>query len=178
MPRATAVGKASPKPAAKGKPASKAALTGAIPEGFHTITPTLTVSDGEGAIAFYEKALGAELKSKMCMPGTKKIVHSCLQIGSSKLFLHDETPNMPAPKHGMGSSFYLYVADVDAQHKRAVAAGMKEIMPPADMFWGDRMSTVMCPYGNSWTFASHVRNVGEQEMAEGMKAWATKFTAH
>lgn len=115
------------------------------------------------------------------MPGTHKVMHSCLQIGSSKIFLHDQMPNAPVPKHGAaGFSFYLYVPDVDAAHKRAVEAGMKEAMAPADMFWGDRTSSVKCPYGYSWTFATHKRDVGQAELAEALRAMTARApgTAH
>ena len=161
------------KPAAAGKPASIAP----IPEGFHTITPTLTVSDAEAAIALYEKAFGAELKSKMRAPGSKKVMHSCLQIGSSKVFVHDEMPNMPGPKQ-RHASFYVYVPDVDAAHKRAVGAGMKELYVPTDMFWGDRTSVLACPFGNHWTLATHISDPSEAEMIEAMKQWAAKSGAH
>lgn len=167
MPRTHAA--SSPKPAAKAKPAGVTAM----PEGYHTITPSLTVSDAEAAIAFYEKALGAEVKGKIHMPGGKKVMHSCLQIGSSKIFVQDEMPNMPGPKQ-RHSSFYVYVPDVDAAHKRAVAAGMKELYAPTDMFWGDRTSVAADPFGHHWTFATHNRNPSEAEMAEAMKAWASK----
>ena len=122
MPRPHTAAPASQKPAAKPAPAAKAGSVAAMPEGFHTITPSLTVPDGEAAIAVYEKALGAELKHKMTMPGSKKVMHACLQIGSSKIFLADEMPNMPGPKQ-RHSSFYLYVPDVDAAYKRAIAGG-------------------------------------------------------
>jgi uncharacterized glyoxalase superfamily protein PhnB len=42
----------------------------------------------------------------MLMPGTSKVMHACLKIGSSKLFLCDENENMKAPKGGQaGRSF-------------------------------------------------------------------------
>ena len=63
--------------------------------------------DGEAAIAVYEKALGAELKHKMTMPGSKKVMHACLQIGSSKIFLANEMPNMPGPKQRHSSSIFM-----------------------------------------------------------------------
>ncbi len=177
MPRPHTAAPASHKPAAKPAPAAKAASVAAMPEGFHTITPSLTVPDGEAAIAVYEKALGAELKHKMTMPGSKKVMHACLQIGSSKIFLADEMPNMPGPKQ-RHSSFYLYVPDVDAAYKRAIAGGMKELYAPTDMFWGDRTGVVADPFGHHWTFATHLRNPSEAEMTEAMKAWATKSHSH
>jgi PhnB protein len=148
-----------------------------MPEGFHTVTPSLTVADAEAAIALYEKALGAKILHKMLMPGSKKIMHAALQIGDSRIFLADAMPNMPGPAH-RHASFYLYVSDVDAACKRAIAAGMKELYAPADMFWGDRTGVVADAFGNHWTFATHLRNPSEAEMAEGMKAFTAKTTAH
>jgi PhnB protein len=177
MPRPHTAAPASHKPAAKPAAVSKAASVAAMPEGFHTITPSLTVSDGETAIALYEKALGAEVLHKMTMPGSKKVMHACLQIGGSKLFVQDEMPNMPGPKQ-RHASFYLYVPDVDAAYKRALGAGMKELFAPADMFWGDRSGALADPSGNHWTLATHMRNPSEAEMAEAMKAWAAKSHTH
>ena len=111
----------------------------------------------------------------MTLPGTDKIMHACLQIGSSKLFLCDENPDqgMFAPKDAStGSKFYIYVDDVDAQHKQAVEAGMTEISAPMDMFWGDRMSVLTDPFGHTWDLATHVRDVGEEEMAEALAQMA------
>jgi uncharacterized glyoxalase superfamily protein PhnB len=68
----------------------------------------------------------------MLAPGSKTIMHACLEIGGSKPFLSDHNPPGQSLK-GADSSFYVYVADVDAAHKKAKANGMKEIMPPTDM---------------------------------------------
>ena len=145
------------------------------PEGFHSITPYITVNDAAAAIDLYKKALNATGDMRMTLPGTDKIMHACLQIGSSKLFLCDENPDqgMFAPKDAStGSKFYIYVDDVDAQHKQAVEAGMTEISAPMDMFWGDRMSVLTDPFGHTWDLATHVRDVGEEEMAEALAQMA------
>lgn len=77
--------------------------------------------------------------------------------------------NLTAPRPGEGSSFYVYVDDVDAQHAQAVSAGMMEVSPPTDMFWGDRMSCLTDPYGHKWQLATHVRDVSEEEMKAAME---------
>jgi PhnB protein len=191
MPKSHTGGTPSHKPAANAKPAAaasaaaakpahnrKPAAVHAIPEGYHTITPSLTVSDAEAAIRLYEKALGAEVKGKLHAPGGKKIMHSCLQIGNSKIFVQDVMPNMPGPKE-RHASFYVYVPDVDAAHKRAVAAGMKELYAPMDMFWGDRTGVVADAFGHHWTLATHRSDPSPAEMENAMKAWAAKPpTAH
>lgn len=144
-----------------------------VPEGFHTITPYIVVSDGEAAIEHYQRALSAKVLRRMLMPGTIKVMHACLEIGSSKLFLCDENEKMKAPKGGTGGSqFYLYVTDVDTSHKHAKAAGMKELAAPNEMFWGDRMSSLMDPFGHRWDLATHVRDVTPDEMAAAMKQFA------
>lgn len=58
----------------------------------------------------------------------------------------------------------LYVDDVEASFKRAVGAGAKALMPPTDMFWGDRMGSVADPFGQTWTIASRVKLMTPEEM--------------
>ncbi|MDA7947423.1 MAG: VOC family protein [Hyphomicrobiaceae bacterium] len=146
----------------------------AIPEGFHTITPYIVVRDGNTALALYEKAFGAEVLGRLSMPGSDKVLHASLQIGSSKLFLSDENPDMGmmAPGSEVGTRFYLYVDDVDAAHKRAVDADLKEMSPPEDAFWGDRTAVLEDPWGHRWTLATHVKDVSMDDMMDAMKAMA------
>jgi uncharacterized glyoxalase superfamily protein PhnB len=56
------------------------------------------------------------------------------------------------------------VQDVDAWHKRAVESGATNLMPPTDMFWGDRYGQVVDPFGHCWSMATHVRDVSPEEM--------------
>jgi len=136
-----------------------------VPEGFHTLTPQIAVKNGDKAIAHYKEALGAKELRRMLLPGTDKIMHAALAIGDSKMFLSDVAMQKKNPK-GVGSAFYVYVEDVDAAHKRALAAGMSETMAPMDMFWGDRFSAVDDRFGHRWCFATHVRDMSEKEMIE------------
>jgi uncharacterized glyoxalase superfamily protein PhnB len=53
-------------------------------------------------------------------------------------------------------NLYAYGADVDGLFARATAAGATSLMPPQDMFWGDRMCQVADPDGYRWNFATHV----------------------
>jgi len=147
------------------------------PEGYHSITPQITVSDAAAAIDLYKRALGAVEVTRMAMPGTGKIMHACLSIGDSRFFLGDEMPQMGqlAPKDGIGGArFYIYVEDVDASHKKALAAGMREKAAPGDMFWGDRTSVLTDRFGQSWTLATHKRDVSSEEMMQAMQAMGRK----
>jgi len=140
-----------------------------IPDGFTTLTPSLTVRGAAEAIALYTQALGAKELYRTEMPGDSgKIMHACLMIGNSKIFLNDASPDMNCGKTS-ASSFYVYLEDVDAAFKRARDAGLEEAWPVSDMFWGDRMGVVKDRFGISWTLATHVRDVSSEEMEEAKK---------
>lgn len=144
-----------------------------IPEGFNTITPSLNINGAAKAIDTYVNAFGAKEVYRMEMPGSSKIMHACLQIGDSKLFLADTSPEMGCGTPS-ASTFYLYVDDVDKVHKQAKAAGLSEFYPVKDMFWGDRTGSVKDAYGNIWTIATHTREVSPEEMEEGRKNFMKK----
>ena len=145
----------------------------AIPDGFSTITPFLALKNAHEAIALYERAFGAkEVHKMLCPSGSGKIMHACLQIGSSRIFLSEANPEkgcMPTT-----SSFYVYVDDVDTACRRAKQAGVKETMPLQDQFWGDRAGSFEDTFGNRWTLASHVRDISDQEIQEAAKKMAAK----
>jgi PhnB protein len=141
-----------------------------VPEGFHTATPSLVVSDAAKAIEFYKKAFGAE--ERMMMPGPGgKIIHAEIKIGDSIIFLSDEIPGMggksPQSVGGYTGGMYLYVPNVDEVFAQAVAAGGKPNGGVNDMFWGDRLGHFVDPFGHAWTVATHVADLTEQEMEKG-----------
>jgi len=140
----------------------------AIPEGFHTVTPHLTVRGAAQAIDFYRRAFGAQEVMRMPGPDGKTIMHADLRIGDSHVFLNDEMPDMgcPSPQSlgGIASMFHLYVEDVDAAFKRAVAAGAQVRMPVADMFWGDRYGKVVDPFGHEWGIGTHKEDLSPDEI--------------
>ena len=143
----------------------------AIPEGYHSVTPYLIVDDAAKAIDFYKAAFGAEEKFRLAMGG--KIGHAELKIGDSFVMLADEFPDMghlgPNKRGGTTASFLVYVDDVDKAWKRATEAGAKQARPLELQFWGDRMGTLSDPYGHKWSLATHVRDVGPEEMQQKME---------
>jgi PhnB protein len=130
-----------------------------VPDGYHNITPQLVLKDASAAIELYNRVFGAVEIVRILAPGSNNIFHACITIGDSRLFLVDEIATArSAPKDGaVGARFYLYVTDVDARHKVATAAGMKEVAAPEDMPWGDRMSIVFDRHGQEWSLASPIR---------------------
>ncbi len=141
-----------------------------IPEGFHTATPHLVVSDAAAAIEFYQKAFGAEEVSRM--PGPEgKIMHAAIRIGDSPVMLNDEFPNMgtlgPKAIGGSAVTIHLYVKDADAVWDSATNAGAKVVVPIADMFWGDRYGVIEDPFGHRWSIATHTRDLTPEQVMEG-----------
>jgi PhnB protein len=138
-----------------------------IPDGYHSVTPYLIVADGAGAVAFYEKALGAKLRLKLDRPDGK-IGHAELDIGDSVIMLADEYAGHEAwaPPHFGGSpvTLHLYVADVDAVVSRAAAAGGKIVRPVQDQFYGDRGGAFTDPFGHVWHVATHIEDVPLDEI--------------
>lgn len=133
-----------------------------IPEGMHTVTPSLVMDGAADAIAFYKKAFGAEEMSRAMDPSGKKVWHGDIKIGDSRVFVNDSAPEMGAP--AQPSRLFLYTENVDALFDRAVKAGATVKMPLADMFWGDRMGQVQDKWGNLWSLAQHIKDLTPKEM--------------
>jgi PhnB protein len=159
----------------------------AVPEGFHTVTPQLTLDNAAQAIDWYKKALGATEINRAVGPDGK-IMHAELQIGNSKIMVNDAIMGGKGPRAigGSPASFWLYVEDCDALFNRAIAAGAKTQEGPmgkvADQFWGDRTGTLIDPAGYTWTIATHKEDLTKQEMdqrtAEFMKSFAQQPAHH
>ena len=102
-------------------------------------------------------------------------MHAELRFGDRVLFVGEEAPEMGAPSPqtlgGSAVSLMHYVKDVDAVFARAVAAGAKPTMPPADMFWGDRYGMVLDPWGHRWGLATHKVDLTSKQMMKAMNEW-------
>lgn len=143
-----------------------------VPEGYHSVTPYLSVDGAVEAIEFYKKAFGAKELFRMPMPGGK-IGHAEIQIGDSRIMLADENPEMGgrSPKSLGGSpvGLMVYVEDVDRQFQQAIAAGARVTRPLKDQFYGDRSGNIEDPFGHKWTVATHIEDVAPEEMEKRMK---------
>ena len=152
----------------------------AVPEGFHTVTPQLTLDNAAQAIDWYKKALGAEEVARAAGPDGK-ILHGELRIGDSRIMLNDAMMGGQGPKAigGSPASLWIYVEDCDALFNRAVAAGGQVQAGPmgqmTDQFWGDRSGTFTDPHGYRWTIATRKEDLTHQEMEQRQAAWMKQF---
>lgn len=143
----------------------------AVPEGYHTATPSLVIRGAARAIEFYQKAFGAQELFRMPGPGGI-VLHAEIQIGDSRIMLTDESPRMgnhsPESLQGTPVGVFLYTEDADAFFQRAVAAGARPLMPVQQMPWGDRFGMLADPFGHEWQVATHVEDVSFEEMRRRM----------
>jgi len=144
-----------------------------IPEGLHSITPSLTIDGAAEAIEFYKRAFGATELTRALDPTGKKIWHAMLRIGDSCFFVNDTAPEMGSVARP--TKLWIYAAGVDAAFKRAVDAGGKPAMQPADMFWGDRMSQVTDRWGNEWFLAEHTQDMTPAQMQKAQDSFVASM---
>ena len=153
----------------------------AIPEGYGTVTPYLVVKDAGKAIEFYKRAFGAQEVMRMAGPGGHRVMHAEIKIGDSWVFMSDEFPGMggksPETVGAVTASLHIYCEDVDAAFQKAVEAGAKTTMPPADMFWGDRYAKITDPFGHEWGLATHKEDLTQEEMAKRAEAFFASMSS-
>jgi uncharacterized glyoxalase superfamily protein PhnB len=131
------------------------------------LVPYLAVRDAASAITFYTDVFGAV--ETMRYDDGQRIGHAELVIGTARMFLSDEFPEMdvagPASRGGTTVSLYLEVPDVDYSHERAVRYGATSQRPPTDQGHGSRTATIVDPFGHRWMLSSPI--VAERAQAAG-----------
>lgn len=138
-----------------------------IPDGYHSVTPYLIINGASDAIEFYKKAFGATELFRMAQPDGK-IGHAEIKIGDSPIMLADEFPEMkylgPKSQGGSAVSLLIYVEDVDTVFTRALEAGAEEQKAIEDKFYGDRMGSLVDPFGHVWHVGTHTEDISPEEM--------------
>ena len=131
-----------------------------IPEGYHTVTPYIVADGASRLLEFLEAAFDAKVLYRS-LRENGEIGHAEIQIGDSRLMLSGTQPQWPA----LQCAIYLYVEDCDAMYAKAIAAGAKSTMEPANQFYGDRNAGVKDAEGNTWWIATHIEDVSPEEVS-------------
>jgi PhnB protein len=140
-----------------------------------TATPRLTFKDAAKAIEFYKQAFGAKENMRFEVGGS--IPHADITIGDSRIILSEEWPEggrFSAETVGQSPvQLSLQVEDVDSFAKRAVAAGLKTILPIKDQFYGRREGSFVDPFGYTWNISTLKEEMSVEEMHRRMKGLTT-----
>lgn len=142
-----------------------------LPDGAQSLTPYLTVKDGNRMVDFYQKALGAEVLAVHHVPDTNLIMHGALKIGGSQFFINDEFPQFgkfaPITTGQTSTTIHIQVSEgLDELYARALASGATGLMEPADQFWGDRFAVIVDPSGHQWSIGMTIANPPEMNPEE------------
>jgi PhnB protein len=116
-----------------------------VPDGWHTVTPRLVVRDAQRLIVFLKRVFGATGAYQRDRP-------SELTLGDSVIMITDAGIRRPT-----ATLLYVYVDDVDATYRRAVAAGARTVEAPSEMPYGDRRCMVEDKWGTTWQIATRLK---------------------
>jgi PhnB protein len=132
------------------------------------VTPHIVVRDASRAADWYKRALGAEERSRVPLPGGKVMTVE-LWFGDSPVMIADEFPDLgivsPLTLGGTYGALHLTTSDVDTLWQRALDAGAEVFHPLGDTFWGERFGQIIDPFGHRWGMATHLRDVPADEVA-------------
>jgi PhnB protein len=124
------------------------------------ITPFLSIGGGraEEALAFYQRAFGAQVVERNIAQDGKRLMQASARINGGWIMLSDDFPEMgfTAPAPG-AVTLHLQVDDADAWWRRALEAGATVAMEIGDQFWGDRYGQIKDPFGHSWSIGSPIK---------------------
>ncbi|HEY7135287.1 MAG TPA: VOC family protein [Acidimicrobiia bacterium] len=145
-----------------------------IPDNSPRLTAYLAIDGAAEAIDFYTRVLGAHERMRMSEPGGK-VGHAELEFGESVVMLSDAFPEMgvvdPRRLGGSPVTLSVYVENVDATFRDAIAAGAKELQPVEDKFYGDRAGQFEDPWGHRWNVMSHIEDLSDEEVERRAAAY-------
>lgn len=139
------------------------------------VVPYLSVTDANKAVAFYSGVFDVGPSLLLNLPDGR-VMHCEFRVGEARFFLSEELPEhggtpCPATLNATTVAIHLYVDDCDAMVARMKSGGAEILMPPDDLFWGERFARVRDPFGHEWGIATRLREM----TADEIKAAATKM---
>ncbi len=118
----------------------------------NSITPVLTVADGEAAVKFYKIAFGAKEVFRNAYSDGRIVAE--MSVGDARFRVADEAPEAgnlsPQTLHGTTVRINLLVDDPDGFVARAVANGAVGVSPVVDQSYGLRQGRIADPFGHHW----------------------------
>lgn len=125
-----------------------------LPKGLHNVNPYLHPLRAEPLIGFLKRAFGAQEVAKYASPDGV-VHHAVVRVGDTVL----EMGEAHGKYQPMEAMFYLYVPNMEAVYRQALAAGATSFQEPTDQPYGDRNAGVKDAFGNKWYIATHFKDV-------------------
>ena len=121
------------------------------PAGYTSVAAYIVTRGAQQVIDFLKATFDAEALRRFDRPDGS-VMHAEVRIDDTVVMIADGTAeHEPAP-----AMLHVYVPDVDATYRRALAAGGASIQDPQQKGDPDRRGGVRDPGGNSWWIATQV----------------------
>lgn len=121
------------------------------PDGYPTVSPYLIVDGASTTIEFLTRVFDAE-EIRRFAGDDGRIMHAEVRLADSVIMVADAGGGWPP----VPANVHVYVADVDATYKRAIAAGATSIQEPVQKDDADKRGGVKDAGGTSWWIATKV----------------------
>jgi uncharacterized glyoxalase superfamily protein PhnB len=120
------------------------------------IMPQLPYEDIRAALSFLERAFGFhEIPASRIVGGDGELLHALVEFGDGVIGIGGQGAHgAVSPKSAGVESQYIsvYIADLDAHHQRALAAGARIANGPRDHATGYRSYEALDLEGHRWRF--------------------------
>lgn len=121
------------------------------PADYSTVSPYLIVAGASATIDFLKQVFGATELRRFPDP-SGRLMHAEVRIGDTVVMIADGAEGWPP----VPSYVHVYVSDVDAIYKRALAAGATSVQEPVKKDDEDKRGGVKDAGGTTWWIATRV----------------------
>ena len=122
------------------------------PANYSTVSPYLVVNDANSTIDFLKKVFGA-IELRRFPDEAGRLMHAEVRIDDTVIMLADAAPPDWPP---ISSNVHIYVPDVDATYRKALATGATSVQEPVKKEDEDKRGGVKDPGGTTWWIATKV----------------------
>lgn len=121
------------------------------PEGYTSVAPYLIVDGAARSIEFLKQVFDAE-ELRRFPDESGKLMHAEVRLDDTVVMLADAAPSWPA----LNAHVHVYVPDVDATYRRALAAGALSVQEPIRKQDEDKRGGVKDSGGTTWWISTRV----------------------
>lgn len=122
------------------------------PKDYSSVSPYLVVNGADATIRFLGAVFGAKELRRMPAPDGK-VMHAEVRLDDTVLMIADPVPpGWPA----VAAHVHVYVPDVDATYRKALAHGATSVQEPVQKQDEDKRGGVRDAGGTTWWIATRV----------------------